>query len=142
MNKKILTLSLLSPVVALPVLTTVACASTSSDSSQVGNIGNSELSKFVFLLFKSEVISIVNNAAANNQVMNEENLQKLILSSYKWNGIIKDLEVTVSKENNNFIINYKMNAITGTLDDVALGPVNKTEPLSGSFAVPVPAENN
>lgn len=142
MNKKILTLSLLSPVVALPVLTTVACASTSSDSSQVGNIGNSELSKFVFLMFKSEVISIVNNAAANNQVMNEENLQKLILSSYKWNGIIKDLEVTVTKENNNFIINYKMNAITGTLDDVALGPVSKTEPLSGSFAVPVPAENN
>lgn len=142
MNKKILTLSLLSPVVALPVLTTVACASTSSNSVQVGNIGNSELSKFVFLLFKSEVISIVNNAAANNQVMNEENLQKLILSSYKWNGIIKDLEVTVTKENNNFIINYKMNAITGTLDDVALGPVSKTEPLSGSFAVPVPAENN
>lgn len=142
MNKKILTLSLLSPVVALPVLTTVACASTSSDSSQAGNIGNSELSKFVFLLFKSEVISIVNNAAANNQVMNEENLQKLILSSYKWNGIIKDLEVTVTKENNNFIINYKMNAITGTLDDVALGPVSKTESLSGSFAVPVPAENN
>lgn len=142
MNKKILTLSLLSPVVALPVLTTVACASTSSDSVQVGNIGNSELSKFVFLMFKSEVISIVNNAAANNQVMNEENLQKLILSSYKWNGIIKDLEVTVTKENNNFIINYKMNAITGTLDDVALGPVSKTEPLSGSFAVPVPAENN
>lgn len=142
MNKKILTLSLLSPVVALPVLTTVACASTSSNSVQVGNIGNSELSKFVFLMFKSEVISIVNNAAANNQIMNEENLQKLILSSYKWNGIIKDLEVTVTKENNNFIINYKMNAITGTLDDVALGPVSKTEPLSGSFAVPVLVENN
>ena len=82
MNKKLWLTTLASPIAVLPVLTTVACQTSPTDNetqNQIGNIGNSELSRFTFLLFKSNVISLVNR----NQIKDPEELKNLLLMKLK-----------------------------------------------------------
>ena len=80
MNKKLWLTTLASPIAILPILTTVACQTSATDNetkNQIGDIGNSELSRFTFLLFKSNVISLVNR----HQIKDSEELKKCKLKS-------------------------------------------------------------
>ena len=142
MNKKLWLTALVSPVAILPVLTTVACQSTSNTSqNQVGNIGNSELSRFIFLTFKSEIITMV----VRDQINDAEQLKKRIIDKNQNSPTIRELNVNVTTENENFVVEYKLKVIAGSMIDFGgvkdPSLIKETESLSGTFKIPIPKGN-
>ena len=142
MTKKLWLTALVSPIAILPVLTTVACQSTSDISeNQVGNIGNSELSRFIFLTFKSETISLV----AGGQIKDPEELKKCIIDKNQNSPTIRELNVNVTTENENFVVEYKLKVIAGSMLDFGgvkdPSLIKETESLSGTFKIPIPKGN-
>ena len=143
MNKKLWLTTLVSPIVILPVLTTISCQTntTNHDQNQIGDIGNSELSRFTFLLFKSNVISLVNR----NQIKDPEELKKLIIYEIKKFPTIRESNINVTTENENFIIQYQLKVVAGTINDsVGINDpslIKETEFLNGTFKIPLPKGN-
>lgn len=144
MNKKLWLTTLASPIAVLPVLTTAACQTSSTNNetqNQIGNIGNSELSRFTFLLFKSNVISLVNR----NQIKDSEELKKRIIDEIKKFPTIRESSINVTTENENFIIKYQLKVVAGTIkDSVGIKDpslIKETESLNGNFKIPLPKGN-
>lgn len=139
MNKKIWLTALVSPIAILPVLTTVSCQST-SDTSQ-NQVGNSELSRFIFLTFKSETISLV----AGSQIKDPEELKKRIIDKNQNSPTIRELNVNVTTANENFVVEYKLKVIAGSMLDFGgvkdPSLIKETESLSGTFKIPIPKGN-
>ena len=142
MTKKLWLTALVSPIAILPVLTTVACQSTSDTSqNQVGNIGNSELSRFIFLTFKSETISLV----AGSQIKDPEELKKRIIDKNQNSPTIRELNVNVTTANENFVVEYKLKVIAGSMLDFGgvkdPSLIKEIESLIGTFKIPIPKGN-
>ena len=144
MNKKLWLTTLASPIAILPILTTVACQTSATDNetqNQIGNIGNSELTRFTFLLFKSNVISLVNR----HQIKDSEELKKLIIDEIKKFPTIQESSINVTTENENFIIEYQLKVVAGTIkDSVGIKDpslIKETESLNGNFKIPLPKGN-
>ena len=144
MNKKLWLTTLASPIAILPILTTVACQTSATDNetqNQIGNIGNSELSRFTFLLFKSNVISLVNR----HQIKDSEELKKLIIDEIKKFPTIRESSINVTTENENFIIEYQLKVVAGTIkDSVGIKDpslIKETESLNGTFKIPLSKGN-
>ena len=144
MNKKLWLTTLASPIAVLPVLTTVACQTSATDNetqNQIGNIGNSELSRFTFLLFKSNVISLVNR----DQIKDSEELKKHIIDEIKKFPTIRESSINVTTENENFIIEYQLKVVAGTIkDSVGIKDpslIKETKSLNGNFKIPLPKGN-
>ena len=142
MTKKLWLTALVSPIAILPVLTTVACQSTSDTSqNQVGNIGNSELSRFIFLTFKSETISLV----AGDQIKDPEELKKRIIDKNQNSPTIRELNVNVTTANENFVVEYQLKVIAGSMLDFGgvkdPSLIKETESLSGTFKIPLSKGN-
>ena len=139
MNKKIWLTALVSPIAILPVLTTVSCQST-SDTSQ-NQVGNSELSRFIFLTFKSETISLV----AGSQIKDPEELKKRIIDKNQNSPTIRELNVNVTTANENFVVEYQLKVIAGSMLDFGgvkdPSLIKETESLSGTFKIPIPKGN-
>lgn len=142
MTKKLWLTALVSPIAILPVLTTVACQSTSDTSqNQVGNIGNSELSRFIFLTFKSEIITMV----VRDQINDAKQLKKRIIDKNQNSPTIRELNVNVTTENENFVVEYKLKVIAGSMLDFGgvkdPSLIKEIESLSGTFKIPIPKGN-
>lgn len=139
MNKKIWLTALVSPIAILPVLTTVSCQST-SDTSQ-NQVGNSELSRFIFLTFKSETISLV----AGSQIKDPEELKKRIIDKNQNSPTIRELNVNVTTANENFVVEYKLKVIAGSMLDFGgvkdPSLIKEIESLSGTFKIPLSKGN-
>ena len=124
MNKKILFLGF-TPLIA-PVFFVSSCASNVNDYQ-----GKSEISRQAFLLFKFDVYRIAENIKPTDPSVFEQAIM-LELENYP---LIKDLKISVKKDNNIFLVNYKLSVISGTFDQ--LDQTNELEEIEGSLNVKI-----
>lgn len=124
MNKKILFLSS-APLIA-PALLVSSCSSNINDYQ-----GKTEISRQAFLLFKFDVYRIAENIKPTDPSVFEQAIM-LELENYP---LIKDFKISVKKDNNIFLVNYKLSVISGTFDQV--DQTNELEEIEGSLNVKI-----
>ena len=75
----------------------------------------------------------------------KQELKKLIIDEIKKFPTIRESSINVTTENENFIIEYQLKVVAGTIkDSVGINDpslIKETESLNGTFKIPLPKGN-